>query len=164
MLNLCPATLPNSFIRSRSFCVQSFLYAVLYHLHIVTILPLPFQFGYLLFFNFFGIIAMARTSNTMLNKNCESHSKFPLAIYFPYGIVNFHVTLSIHLSFSHLPSPHAHRSVLYVCFSVTINVINEIFHVLSGGNNSPKSSVDSSQTTNASKFEYQIGQKALISI
>ena len=124
MLNLCPATLPNSFIRSRSFCVQSFLYAVLYHLHIVTILPLPFQFGYLLFFNFFGIIAMARTSNTMLNKNCESHSKFPLAIYFPYGNVSVHVTLSIHFTFSFLSSHHVHRSVLYVCFSIAALKIN----------------------------------------
>ena len=39
---------------------------------------------------------MARTSNTMLNKNGESHCKFLLAIYFPYGIVNFHITLSIY--------------------------------------------------------------------
>jgi len=128
MLNLCPATLPNSFIRFSSFCVQSFLYGVLYHLHIVTNLPLPFQFGYLLFiiiiFFFFGLTVMARTSNTMLNKNCESHSKFPLAIYFPYGIVNFHVTLSIHFTFSLLPSHHVHRSVLYICFSIAALKIN----------------------------------------
>ena len=35
----------------------------------------------------------------------ESYSKFPLAIYFTYGVVNFHVTLSIHLTLSILPSP-----------------------------------------------------------
>ena len=33
----------------------------------------------------------------------ESYSKFPLAIYFTYGIVNFHVTLSKHLHFSSPP-------------------------------------------------------------
>ena len=37
----------------------------------------------------------------------ESHSRFPLAIYFTYGTVNFHVTLSIHLT-SLFPSPHVH--------------------------------------------------------
>ena len=45
----------------------------------------------------------------------ESYSKFPLTIYFTYGIVNFQVTLSIHPRFSLLSSPHVHRSVL--CFS-----------------------------------------------
>ena len=35
----------------------------------------------------------------------ESYSKFPLAICFIYGIVNFYVMLSIHLPFSLLPSP-----------------------------------------------------------
>ena len=35
----------------------------------------------------------------------ESYSKFPLAICFTYGIVNFYVTLSIHLPFSLLSSP-----------------------------------------------------------
>ena len=34
----------------------------------------------------------------------ESYSKFPLAIYFTYGIVNFHFILSVHLPFSLLPS------------------------------------------------------------
>ena len=46
----------------------------------------------------------------------ESHSKFPLAIYFTYGIVNFHVVLSMYLTFSLLPSPCVHRFVLYVYF------------------------------------------------
>ena len=32
----------------------------------------------------------------------ESYSKFPLAIYFTYGIINFHVTLSVHLTKSFL--------------------------------------------------------------
>ena len=49
----------------------------------------------------------------------ESHSKFPMAVYFIYGIVNFHVTLSIHLTFPLLPSSHVHRSVLCVCFSIS---------------------------------------------
>ena len=44
----------------------------------------------------------------------ESHSKFPLAIFFTYGIVNFHVALSIHLTFSLLLSPNVHRSVFSV--------------------------------------------------
>ena len=34
----------------------------------------------------------------------ESYSKFPLALYFTYGNVNFHVTLSIHLALSFLPT------------------------------------------------------------
>ena len=41
----------------------------------------------------------------------ESYSKFPLALCFTYGIVNFRVTLSIHLPFSLILSPHVHRSV-----------------------------------------------------
>ena len=47
----------------------------------------------------------------------ESCSKFPLAICFTHGIVNFYVTLSIHLPFFPLSSHLVHRSVLYVCFS-----------------------------------------------
>ena len=43
-----PATSIDSFINSSSFCVESFLYIVSCHLHIVTIPPLPFQCGYLL--------------------------------------------------------------------------------------------------------------------
>ena len=35
----------------------------------------------------------------------ESYSKFPLALYFTYGNVSFHVTLFIHLILSLLPSP-----------------------------------------------------------
>ena len=42
----------------------------------------------------------------------QSYSKFPLATYLTYGIVNFYVTLSIHFPFSLLPSLHVHRSVL----------------------------------------------------
>ena len=33
----------------------------------------------------------------------ESYIKFPLAIYFTYGNVSFHVTLSIHLTLSSPP-------------------------------------------------------------
>ena len=46
----------------------------------------------------------------------EPYSKFPLAIYFTYGNVSFHVTLSIHLTRSS-PLPMS-ISVLYVCFSI----------------------------------------------
>ena len=54
----------------------------------------------------------------------ESHCKFPLAIYFTHGIVNFYVTLSIHLPFSLLSSHCAHWSVLYICFSLAALKIN----------------------------------------
>ena len=54
----------------------------------------------------------------------ESYSKFPLAIYFTHGIVNFYVTLSIHLPFSLLSSHLDHRFVLYVCFSIAALKIN----------------------------------------
>ena len=43
----------------------------------------------------------------------ESYSKFPLAICFAHGIVNFWVTLSIHLPFSLLSSPCVH--MMYTC-------------------------------------------------
>ena len=54
----------------------------------------------------------------------ESYSKFLLAIYFTYGIVNFFVTFSIHLPFSLLSSHSVHRSVLFVCFSIAALKIN----------------------------------------
>ena len=54
----------------------------------------------------------------------ESHSKFPLAICYTHGIVNFYVTLSIHLPFSLLFSHLVHMSVLYVCFSIAALKIN----------------------------------------
>ena len=54
----------------------------------------------------------------------ESHSKFPLAICFTRGIINFYVTLSIRLPFSLLSSHVVHRSVLYVCFSIAALKIN----------------------------------------
>jgi len=47
-----------------------FLYIVSCHLHILTILPLPFQFGWLLF-SFSSLIAVARTSNVKLKRSCE---------------------------------------------------------------------------------------------
>ena len=59
---------------------------------------------------------------------CVSHmpssSSFLSFIYFTYGIVSFHVTLSIQLTLSHLPSPSVHKSVLYVCFSIAALHIN----------------------------------------
>ena len=49
MLNLYPNTLLNSFVRVISvWSIYGFLYTVSRHLH-MTILPLPFQSGYLLF-------------------------------------------------------------------------------------------------------------------
>ena len=42
----------------------------------------------------------------------ESYSKCPLAIYFTYGVVDFYVTLLIHLPFSLLSFPCVHRSIL----------------------------------------------------
>ena len=54
----------------------------------------------------------------------KSYGKLPLAIYFTYGIVSFHVTLSIQLTPSFLPSPRIHRSVLYICFSIAALKIN----------------------------------------
>ena len=41
---------------------------------------------------------------------------FKIAIYFPYGNVSFHVTL--YTSHPLLPSPHVHKSILYVCLSI----------------------------------------------
>jgi len=54
----------------------------------------------------------------------ELYSKFPFTICFTHGIVNFCVTLSIHLSFSLLSSHLVHRSVLYICFSTAALKIN----------------------------------------
>ena len=46
----------------------------------------------------------------------EPYSKIPLAIYFTYGNVSFHVTPP-YISPSP-PSPQVHKSILYVCFSI----------------------------------------------
>ena len=56
-------------------------------------------------------------SNTAERLNWSgSYSKLPLAIYFTYGNVCFHVTLSLHPTLSFLLTPHCvHKSVLYVC-------------------------------------------------
>ena len=53
---------------------------------------------------------------------------------FTHGIVNFYVTLSIHLPFSLLSSHLVHRSVLYICFSIaTLKIIHQChlfrFHI-----------------------------------
>ena len=66
MLILYPATLLNSFISSSSFCVES----LGLHLHIMPILPLPFQFRY--FISFSHMIAMTRNTNIKLNRSGES--------------------------------------------------------------------------------------------
>ena len=44
----------------------------------------------------------------------EPYSKFPLAIYFTYG----NVSHSFHTLPPLLPSPHVHKSILYVCLSI----------------------------------------------
>ena len=65
-----PATLLNLFINSNNFVVES-----LGHLQIVTVLLLLFP--YMLFISVFCLIAVAWTSNTMLNKKGKSrHSCF----------------------------------------------------------------------------------------
>ena len=74
MLILYPATLLNSLISSRNFCVESlrFLCIVSYHLQRVTVLPLLFQYGYL----YFCLTALARTSNIILSSSGESGHPF----------------------------------------------------------------------------------------
>ena len=62
-------------MNSSSLLVVSieFLCIVSCHLQTVTILLLPFQFGFLLSFTSFScLIAVARTSNTMLNRSDKS--------------------------------------------------------------------------------------------
>ena len=44
--------------------------------------------------------------------------------YFTYAIVNFNVTVPIHLTLSLLPSPYVHISVLCVYFSIAVLKIN----------------------------------------
>ena len=57
----------------------------------------------------------------------EPSSKFPLAMYFTHGNVSYHVTLSIHPTLSLLPSPHVHKSVLYVCVSIAaLKIISSV--------------------------------------
>ena len=51
-----------------------------------------------------------------------SHSKFPLAIYFTYGDVGFHVTLSMHLTLSS-PLPMS-ISLFSMCFSIAALSVN----------------------------------------
>ena len=48
----------------------------------------------------------------------KSYSKFSLATYFTYGIVSFHVTLSIQLTPSLLPSHCVLRSAFQVCWHI----------------------------------------------
>ena len=48
----------------------------------------------------------------------ESYSKFPLALYFAYGNVSFHVTVSIHCTPSFLRCCRVHKSLLYVYVSI----------------------------------------------
>ena len=51
--------------------MESFKYIVSCHLHIVTILLHPFQSGHLSM-SFLCLIALARTTNNLLNRNDES--------------------------------------------------------------------------------------------
>ena len=53
-----------------SLSLQTFLYIVSCHLHIMTTLPLLFQFGYLVFL-FLILTTVARTSSAMLNTSGE---------------------------------------------------------------------------------------------
>ena len=53
-----------------------------------------------------------------------AYRKSPWAIRFTHGIVNFYVTLSIHLPFSLFSSHLVHGSGLYVCFSFAALKIN----------------------------------------
>ena len=72
MLILYLATLLNWFIRLNSFRVASLhLLYIVYHLHVVKNWPLPFSI-WILFIYFSCLIAVARTSKTMLNKNGEN--------------------------------------------------------------------------------------------
>ena len=54
----------------------------------------------------------------------ESYSKLPLAIYFTYGNISLFPCYSLHTPHSLFPSPHVHKSVLYVCFSIAALQIN----------------------------------------
>ena len=58
----------------------------------------------------------------------ESFSEVPLALYFTYGNVCFHITLSIHPTLSFLGHPsHVHKSVLYVCVSTAaLQIISSV--------------------------------------
>ena len=56
---------------------------------------------------------------TSLSQTANSHR-----LCFTHSIVNFYVTLSIHLPFSLLFSHLVHMSVLYVCFSIAALKIN----------------------------------------
>ena len=73
VLILCPTTLLNSCLTSNNFLVAflAFLYIASCHWQIMTVLLLSFQFGCLLFPFFYSVclIAVARMSNTMLNKS-----------------------------------------------------------------------------------------------
>ena len=61
----------------------------------------------------------------------KSYRKLPLAINFTNGIVSFHVTLSISLTLSLLPTTphHVHKSVLYVGFSIAALQIISSYHL-----------------------------------
>ena len=71
MLEWYPATLMIFLISYKRFLLESldFPYIRWYHLPTKTILLLPFQFGCLLFI--YCLIALARTSNTVLNRGSE---------------------------------------------------------------------------------------------
>ena len=69
MLIFYPATLLNYSISSNSFRVESLGFSI--QTIMSSLLPLLFQFGYLLFL-IFGLTAVARTSKTMLTRTGES--------------------------------------------------------------------------------------------
>ena len=58
----------------------------------------------------------------------EPYSKFPLAIYFTYGNVSFHVTLSIHLTLSSPLSPCP--QVYSLCLFLHCQSVNKFFSTI----------------------------------
>ena len=75
-----------------SICIESC------HLHVMTVLPLPFQLGYLLFFPF--LMTVARNSSAMLNRSGESeHACRVSAFSEPFSFPSLTIMLAVCLSY-----------------------------------------------------------------